>query len=203
MPLSTPPVSRQPLHTRSIQVQAYEREDGFWDIEAQLVDNKKYDFTNREGHTVVAGDPVHDMHVRVTIDADYTIVAAQAAYDAAPYGQACSAIADAYQGLVGANLVNDFRRAVKARFSRLAGCTHMTELLLVLPTAAVQSLSRHRAARRQPEARPFQLDGCHALRTDGEMVRKYYPRWYAGASGFVPGQPGAEQSFTHTSTGKT
>ena len=27
-------------------------------------------------------------------------------------------------------------------------------------------------------SQPFQIDRCHALRSDGEVVRLHYPRWY-------------------------
>ena len=47
---------------------------------------------------------------------------------------------------------------------------------------------------------PFQLDRCHALRTDGEVVRLHYPRWHrqpraklaADNATLAPGVPGAE-----------
>lgn len=178
MPLSPPSVSRQLLHTRCVQVQGYAREDGMLDIDAELTDVKSYDFEGHHG-THEAGKPVHALWLRLTVDEQYTIVAAEAAYDAAPYGAACSAIASAYQDLVGMNLLRGFRQQVKARFGRTAGCTHMTELSLVLPTAAVQSMSRQRRARAaSSDQRPFQLDGCHALDVRGDVARHYYPRWY-------------------------
>jgi hypothetical protein len=31
-----------------------------------------------------------------------------------------------------------------------------------------------------PDAKPFQLDRCHALATDAPAVGLYYPKWYAG-----------------------
>ncbi len=61
------------------------------------------------------------------------------------------------------------------------GCTHITELLSYLPTAAVQTfagLTREDAG----ERKPFQLDRCHALETSSETVRRYYPKWYRGAA---------------------
>jgi hypothetical protein len=30
--------------------------------------------------------------------------------------------------------------------------------------------------------RPFQIDRCHALRSEGEVVRLYYPRWHRQAN---------------------
>ncbi len=174
-------VARQPLHTRSIQVRAFARDDGLYDLEAELVDVKAYDFSTRKGIRK-AGDAVHHMHVRVTINDGFDIVDASAAYDAAPYDEHCSAIEPAYGDLVGMNLLRGFRGSVKARFGRTAGCIHMSELAAVLPTVAVQTLGgRHRdlPVDATSATRPFQLDGCHALRVDGAVVKREYPRWYA------------------------
>lgn len=181
MPLPPSDTAREPLHTRSIRVQSYARADGLWDLEAELVDVKSYDFETRRG-THRAGVPVHGILLRVTINDDYTIVAAHAAYDNAPY-ETCTAIAPDYAGLVGMNLLRGFRHKVKERFGRTAGCTHLTELTWVLPTAAVQSMSSRRAAARRsnPGERPFQLDGCHALAVSGPVVEEQYPQWFVAA----------------------
>jgi hypothetical protein len=29
-------------------------------------------------------------------------------------------------------------------------------------------------------AKPFQLDGCHALETTTQTVKMWYPKWYRG-----------------------
>lgn len=182
MPLSSSQVSRKPLHTRSIQVRSFEREDGLWDLEAELIDVKSYDFSASAGTRVHrAGQPIHHMLLRVTIDSGFTITQAEACYDAAPYGQNCMAITPDYSDLAGMNLLRGFRQAVKERFGRTAGCTHMSELAAVLPTVAVQTMAgeRRKAASSNPDQRPFQLEGCHALRLDGPVAREFYPRWYA------------------------
>jgi len=178
MPLPSCDIAREPLHTRTIRVQSYARADGCWDLEAELLDVKAYDFETHRG-THRAGDPVHRILLRVTIDDTYTIVSAQAAYDNAPYGS-CAAIAPDYAGLVGLNLLRGFRQQVKERFGRRAGCTHLTELTWVLPTAAIQSLAGQRTAVQQArmDQRPFQLDGCHALAVSGPVVKALYPQWF-------------------------
>ncbi|MYN11966.1 DUF2889 domain-containing protein [Pusillimonas sp. TS35] len=180
MPLPPSETAREPLHSRSIRVNSFARADGLWDLEAELIDVKAYDFPLRGGATHRAGDPIHHMHLRITIDENFTIVDAAAAYDAAPYGPHCMAIEPDYHDLIGMNLLRNFRDAVKARFGRVAGCTHMSELTYVLPTAAVQTMAnRRRQEAQRPDARrPFQLDGCHALSVEGEVVRQYYPKWY-------------------------
>jgi hypothetical protein len=58
----------------------------------------------------------------------------------------------------------------------------MTELAVVLPTAAVQSMTSKRKSGANSERRPFQLDGCHAWRLDGEVTKEHYPQWYVAPS---------------------
>ena len=183
MPLPPPDSPREPLHTRSIRVVSFAREDGQWDIEAELIDIKAYDFPLKNGHLQRAGDPIHHMHLRITVDDELTITAAVAAYDAAPYNEHCSAIEPVYRDLVGMNLLRNFRERVKERFGRTAGCTHMTELSYVLPTVAIQTMAGRRRQSKPlsanaPPRRPFQLDGCHALRLDGAVAQEFYPTWY-------------------------
>jgi hypothetical protein len=41
-----------------------------------------------------------------------------------------------------------------------------------------------------PEKRPFQLDGCHALSTSGPVVLEHYPKWYTGHNAEVSASNG-------------
>lgn len=182
MSLPPPEVAREAQHTRTIKVNTFAREDGLWDLEAELIDFKSYDFEKRAGAIQPAGSPIHHMLLRVTIDAQFTITDAVAAYKAAPYDAHCMSIADDYNGLIGLNLLRKFRDAVKQRFSRTNGCTHMTELSYVLPTVAVQTMANRRSEQRVAESRstkrPFQLEGCHALGLSSPVVKEHYPTWY-------------------------
>ena len=186
MPLP-PPVPRAPRHTRTITVEAFARDDGLWDLDARITDVKRRDVTLASGLRP-AGTPLHDMSLRITIDRELSIVDAHAAYDAVPYAGYCDTIAPEYRALVGLSLVKGFRAALKQRFAGVAGCTHLTELAQVLPTAALQAYANDVIKTRDGDTddeklthKPFQLDRCHALRTDGPGVAKYYPRWVAKA----------------------
>ena len=77
--------------------------------------------------------------------------------------------------------MRNFRADVRDRVGGIHGCTHITELSQVLPTAVVQAFAGDVVDIRQQatgNVKPFQLDRCHALRSDGEAVRVHYPRWY-------------------------
>jgi len=181
MPLSPSTVPRERLHLRKVSYHGFQRADGLFDIEAFLTDTKDRDITLLSG-VRPAGEPVHDMQVRVTIDRDFTIHAIEAHTDRMPYPGDCDRIHPEYAKLVGANLVNGFRKRLHDLMGGLRGCTHVTELLGYLPTAAVQSFAGLRKREDEGEAKPFQLDRCHALDTSGEAVRRYYPKWYRGAA---------------------
>lgn len=186
MPLPPPKVAREALHTRTVTVNSFAREDGLWDLEAELVDVKAYDHVVKSGQLHAAGTPVHHMLLRVTIDTDFNVTDAVAVYDVAPYDNHCSSIADDYSGLIGLNLLRNFRDTVKQQFLRTKGCTHMTELTYVLPTVALQTMANRRRDSRTTEKskrRPFQLEGCHALQLSGPVVKQHYPTWYVQAQG--------------------
>jgi hypothetical protein len=164
----------------------FARDDGLWDLDACIRDTKTHDIALPSGPRP-AGLPVHELKLRVTIDRDMTIVDAEAASDAVPYPGFCDTIAPAYKKLIGLSLLKHFRLHLKDRLSGVLGCTHLTELAQVLPTAAIQAFADDAMANRSGDTsteRPYELDRCHALRLDGPAVETYYPRWSLKA---VPG----------------
>ena len=177
MSLPVTEVERELTHTRRVRYEGYKRADGLWDIEAHLTDIKNHDYQLKTG-VRRAGQPVHSMWLRLTIDRRLNIVEACASSEVVPYPGGCEAIAPQYGKLVGLNLAKDFRKSVQALFGGVRGCTHLTEMLGGMPTAAIQTFAGEMQEERDDGAKPFQLDQCHALDTTGETVRKWYPRWY-------------------------
>jgi hypothetical protein len=180
MPLS-PAAARKRLHRRSVRYDGYARDDGLFDVEGHLTDVKDHDHTLLTG-TRRAGEPVHDLWVRVTIDTSLTIHAIETSSDAIPYPGGCERIGPAYARLIGANLLKGFRKTLHDTLGGVQGCTHLTEMLGALPTAAVQMFAGLKKREDEGEHKPFQLDRCHALETTGDVVRRYYPKWYRGAA---------------------
>ena len=181
MPLSHPTHPRQRLHTRHVSYEGYQRDDGLFDIEGHLIDTKDRDLNLLTG-VRPAGEPVHEMWVRVTIDHNFEVRDIEAHTDAMPYPGACETIGPAYRALIGSNLVGGFRKRLHEALGHVRGCTHLTEMLTYLPTAAVQTFAGLRKREDEGEGKPFQLDRCHALETSSETVRRYYPKWYRGTA---------------------
>ncbi len=184
--MALPPAApeRQLKHTRRIDVQIYARGAGLWEVDAVITDVKTRDADLSNG-VRRAGEPIHDMLLRLVIDEAFTVLEAGSDTRAMPYPGECDQLGDVYGRLVGLNLLKGFRFAVLERLGGVSGCTHITELAQVLPTAVVQAFAGDVINTRGDGAnakQPFQLDRCHALRTDGNVVRSYYPRWYKPAA---------------------
>lgn len=181
--MALPPAApeRQLRHSRRIDVQIYARGQGLWEVDARVEDIKARDLQLRSG-VRPAGEPVHDMQLRIVVDARFNILEAGAQTTAMPYAGACDTHGDIYARLVGLNLLDGFRRAVNQRLGGTQGCTHLTELTWVLPTAVVQAFAGEGLMQRPDAdgepAQPFEIDRCHALRADGAVVQTQYPRWY-------------------------
>ncbi len=175
MPLSPPKSARKPLHHRAISVRGYVRDDGLFDIEGHLGDTKAVDLKLQSKH-LPAGEPIHEMWLRITIDKNLNIVDAEAVTDAMPYEGTCDQIVPEYRALIGLSITPGFTHRVKTLFGGTRGCTHLTDLIGIVATTAFQTLAGQPGQNRDQQ--PFQLDRCHALRVDGDTVAEYYPRWH-------------------------
>src|SRR5204863_366857 len=120
MPLPVSEVERELTHTRRVRYEGYKRADGLWDLEAHLLDTKNHDFHLKTG-VRRAGQAVHDMWLRVTIDSSFTVLDAQASMDAVPYPGGCENIPPAYKKLIGLNLVRGFRKRVWEQLGGVKG----------------------------------------------------------------------------------
>ncbi len=166
--------ARRWLHRRTITIDGYERSDGCYDIEGHLLDIKGHDVETLLG-TLPAGEAVHDMMLRLTVDRDLVIRDAQASMRARPYPGTCENIAPSYGCLKGLAIAPGLTREVRHRLGGVRGCTHLTEMVGVLATVAFQT--RYGALTADLTEKPPHLDGCHALATDGEVVAQFYPHW--------------------------
>jgi hypothetical protein len=193
------PVVREKLHERHYAFGGFLRSDGLFDIEGRMTDVKTYDFPNDYRETIVAGDPVHDMRIRLTLDRDFIIHDIAVVTAASPYA-ICPAITPAFQDLKGAKVGPGWTRTLRQNFGGSHGCTHHVEMLRAMGTVAFQTIygQREREKRERGESvsdgppaddgsaaatsgerrKPGFIDTCYALDASGDIVKQYWPEFY-------------------------
>lgn len=198
MPLSEP-AARELLHSRDIEIRGYRREDGLYDIEAQLADSKSYGFSNHDRGFVEPGEKLHHMWLRLTVDESMQIVASEAATDSAPY-TVCPQAAPNFARLAGLRIKAGFLREAAHLVGGTAGCTHLRELFQQIATTAFQTINPHKAwreakARGEADIRGTDkldkriaqkmlggvgsmVDSCLAYAADGPIVRRRWPQLF-------------------------
>jgi hypothetical protein len=174
--------ARTPLHSRSIQLDGYARADGLFDVEARLTDTKHYPLLDWPRGQLAAGEPMHDMIVTMTVDADGVVRAFHARAQASPHA-ACASGAANFERLVGLSVKRGFLRRAAERIGGIEGCTHIRELLQQMATVAFQSLreARRSGQAAQPDARPALIDSCIAWAASGDWVKVRFPAFHRGA----------------------
>lgn len=181
-----PPAARRLLHTRRVEFRGYEREDGLWDIEAEMSDRRDYPSLRPDGGLKIArNEAVHDMGIRVTVDDALTVVAIEPIMRAVPMPE-CQASRAPMQAMLGARMGGGWRRAIEDRLGGTAGCAHLRELLFNMATAALQTIPVYRAQQiirgEIPDPRstepPGFLGRCKTWDFDSDATRRAFPRWY-------------------------
>ena len=194
MPLSAP-VPRKASHIRRVTYQGYEREDGLWDMEAELHDSKAHDMPSfRHQGVRQARAPIHHMCLRVTTDRQLVVHAIEAAMDAHPL-QDCPQARPALQGMVGACMARGWRQAIAQHMGGVASCTHLRELLFNMATAAFQTLPAAFGGG-DPDTPPRHLGQCTGWDFEGNGVKEYFPQFYGR------GEANTQPSTPHNPTGK-
>ena len=188
MALATPPAPRKHIHTRNIVFHGYLREDGLWDIEAELLDRREYDYVARDQSRHAAPSTVHNMLLRVTLDDHMVIQAITSSMATTPFGE-CSLAAEPLQKLVGVQLGGGWRRAIDEAMGGVAGCTHLRELLFNVATAAFQTIPVYRnnseRGKGEGERKPVNLQKppphfgkCMSWDFNGPVMQRVAPEFY-------------------------
>jgi hypothetical protein len=187
------PVAREAQHFRDYQFAGYCRADGLFDIEGRMTDRKSYSFPSEWRGRIEEGEPIHDMRIRLTLDEGFMIRDVECVTAAGPY-EICPAITPAFAALKGERVGRGWSRVLREKFGGRNGCVHHVEMLRAMATVAFQTLYGYQERRKRetgqsnregppsPEAapgrRPGFIDSCHALASDGEVVRTHYPQFY-------------------------
>jgi len=190
IPLALPPPTPRKLsHTRTVVYQGYDREDGLWDIEAELTDVKTFSFNVPNEPPFPANEPIHGLKIRVTLNDQMVIQEIVTAMDHTPHPE-CAGATHGMHKLIGATLGPGWRKVINEQVGGTEGCTHLREMLFNMGTAAYQTLPAGQARRRdlaglpQPVlTQPLQhLGQCHSWAFDSPTVQRAYPMFYRPAA---------------------
>jgi len=192
MPLPPPTSPRRKFHNRAINCEGFAREDGLWDIEAQIRDTKSYEFENEYRGDIKPGDAIHDMTIRLTLDDDKVIQEVEAVMDGTPFAY-CLNVPPNFKALKGLKIGPGWNLAVRKRVGGTLGCTHMVELLAVMATVAYQTIGTGRKRRnewlgRAPKSAKGEyekrhapsgfLDTCMSWGRSSPVVKRFMPDFY-------------------------
>ena len=176
-PFPPPPIRASACTCAASRYEGCRRDDGLFDIEAHLADVKDHDYELLTG-VRPAGEPVHDMWVRVTIDRDVRHPRDRGRHrphalprrlrshrpgvrEARRREPRCRASASALHDAMGG----------------VRGCTHMTELLAYPADRAVQTFAGLRARGSSgDEASRSSSTAATRSRPRPTTVRRYYPQ---------------------------
>lgn len=178
------PQPRKHLHTRTVTFRGYQREDGLWDIEAELRDAKTYAINSPDKGSMPPGSPVHDMAIRVTVDDAMTIREITTSMDSSPFPE-CHKAEHPMQRMVGLTMGPGWRLAIEKALGGVKGCTHLRELLFNMATAAYQTIPGYRARLRKlaglaahPTGQPpYHLGKCMSWDFNGPVVARHCPEY--------------------------
>lgn len=171
--LLPPSVARREVHHRVVDMRAYARDDGWFDVEARLIDRKPFDYLRPSApQPVPAGQPLHDLWVRLSVDGDFVVRGIEASSDVTPWAL-CREAEGTLQALVGERLARGWSSRVKERLRGAAGCTHLMEMLVTMGTTALQGIrGSDPGLRLDPEAK---IDSCYAYGRERSVVKMLWP----------------------------
>lgn len=176
------PRPRRQIHTRQIVSRGYVRDDGLFDVEADLIDHKPYVYKDRERGELPPGAPIHEMRVRVTVDNDLVVREIACEMAEVPF-RYCKGALEGVPSLVSESVGSGWRKAVDARMRGRKGCTHLRELLYCVGTVVFQTISPYReqfmsdvgAPKAGRDGLPFFVDQCYSWSTESPVVERYFP----------------------------
>ncbi|NDH61821.1 MAG: DUF2889 domain-containing protein [Alphaproteobacteria bacterium] len=151
MPLS-PMIGRQHLHTRRVVCQGFFRDDGLWDIEGRITDEKTYEHANEWRGPLKPGDFVHDMSIRERLGG---------VHGCTHIVELLGPVATTAFQTVSSSKARELNRAHRAR----SGDT---------------SKPADSTATPRPRRKPYVVDTCHAWASDGAVVKRWAPDFYTG-----------------------
>jgi hypothetical protein len=167
------------LHNRQIDLRFYRRKDGLYEVVGHLTDKKTYPFRLQLAEKdLPAGEPVHDMELRMVVDGNLTVHDIKATMNATPFG-VCLEAQGTLAPIKGLRIAAGWNKKVRDLLGGAASCSHLMELLGPMATTALQGLAPKRIKEiEQPEnehLRQAKINSCYAYGESRTVVARLWP----------------------------
>ena len=91
-----------------------------------------------------------------------------------------------FRKIIGLQIKSGWKKEITKLIGGINGCTHITELLSSVATAAFQTIYPYKSKQKkenestlnQNREKPLLLGTCHAFNTKSEVVKRLWPKWY-------------------------
>ena len=178
-------IKRELLHTRNVSLRGFVRDDELFEIEAELLDTKNYDFQNHDRGTIKKSEPIHQMKIKLVLDEKLFVVDAEAKTENSPYF-ICKNANSNFRKIIGLQIRSGWKREITKLIGGTNGCTHITELLSSVATAAFQTIypykskqkNKNEAKLNHDQEKPLLLGTCYAFNNKSEVVKRLWPKWH-------------------------
>ena len=116
-------VKRKLLHNRNISFKGYIRDDELFEIEAELIDTKNYDFQNHDRGIIKKDAPIHQMKIKLVLDDNLFVVDAEAKTENSPYF-ICKNANSNFKKIIGLQIKSGWKREITKFIGSLHSITY-------------------------------------------------------------------------------
>jgi hypothetical protein len=136
--------------------------------------------------SVEAGEPIHGITIRLTIDDEMTVRNVVTSMEHTPLEE-CRLVSTPMRSIIGLTMGPGWRGAKDKAIGSTKGCTHMRELLYNAATAAYQMISSYKEYLLRKAGKPVpphitpppHLGKCPPWTLDGPLTKRFLPPFYA------------------------
>jgi len=139
-------------------------------------DTKTYDIRVVGERVRPAGQPIHHLAIRMTLDKSLVVQDIVVAMDGTPH-EPCSQAQTSLQAMVGVQVGGGWRKNIEQRVGGVQGCTHLRELLFNMATVTFQTVHPGEAVLAFDKP-PAYLGQCMPWDTRGPLVQRLMPKFY-------------------------
>jgi hypothetical protein len=174
--MNTDLVTREELHYRKVDLRFLRRSDALYEVEGCLVDTKTHPFRGMLAEKeTLPGEHLHDITVRLVLDSDLLVHAADAVMHATPFS-ICPGASRTLEPLVGLSIGAGWHKRIRELLGGAASCTHIVELLGPMATTAIHGLAPQRVATIGDPGNDSQrrawMNSCYAFAADREVAAR-------------------------------